>query len=68
MIGSGKARSMAEALDLSVRGLRRAENRARLAADTAAYFASVPAEVAEEERRMETALDSIADEVNFDAW
>lgn len=68
LIESGKASNLAEALDVSMGGLRRAENRARLARDTAAYFETHRAEVAEEERRLETALDSSADEMNFDAW
>jgi hypothetical protein len=68
LIERGKASNLAEALDLSMGGLRRAENRARLARDTVAYFETLPAEVAEEERRLETALDSSADEMNFNAW
>jgi len=68
LIDSGKASNLAEALDVSMGGLRKAENRARLARATAAYFESIPQEVAEEERRLEVALDSNADEMDSDAW
>ncbi|MFB3921173.1 MAG: hypothetical protein ACE145_05590 [Terriglobia bacterium] len=68
LIERGRARNLAEALDASMGGLLRAENRARLARDTAAYFESMPREVAEEERRMETALAASSGEVDFDAW
>ena len=67
LIQRGKARSMADALDLSMRGLRRAEARARLAKDTAEYFHALPPQAAEEEHQLESALDLSADEMNYDA-
>jgi hypothetical protein len=68
LIERGKARNLAEALDVSMGGLRKAQNRARLARATAAYFESMPREVAGEESRLETASDSNADELDADAW
>ena len=58
---------MAEALDISVDGLRQAENCARLGRDTAKYFQSLAPEGAEDEGLLETALDQGADEIDFDA-
>lgn len=68
LIESGKARNLAEALDVSMSGLRRAVNRARLERDTARYFASVTAASADEEATLEAALDRISDEIDFDAY
>jgi hypothetical protein len=67
LIESGKAQNLAEALDLSVRGLRRAERRAALERATAAYFQSLSAEGAQEEGVLEDRLDSAVDEMDFDA-
>jgi hypothetical protein len=66
MVQSGNAESIAEAVDRVVWRARRSEERARLAADTAAYFANLPAEAAEEENRMSEVLSQTAGEVSFD--
>ncbi len=66
LVAAGKARNLAEALDLAVHRLRRAEQRRRLEEDTAAYFAGLSGDAPAEETEMETALDQSADEVDFD--
>ena len=66
LVRTGRAATIAEAVDLVVRRAQRAENRARLERDTAAYFANLPARVAEEEGRLEAALAQSVDEVRFD--
>ena len=62
----GQATSLAEAVDIAVERARRAENRARLERDTAAYFARLPARAANEEKRLEKALTEMVDEVEFE--
>lgn len=66
LVKTGRAGTIAEAVDSVVRKAQRAENRARLAQDTAAYFAALPPNVADEEARLEGALSQSADEVLFD--
>jgi hypothetical protein len=66
MVQSGSVGSIAEAVDRVVWRARRAEARARLAAETAAYFESLPAAAAEEESRLAQALSDSAGEVSFD--
>lgn len=66
LIRSGKASTMAEAVDRAVSIARRAENRARLEAATEAYFASLSPEEQEEESRLGEALAYEAGQVNFD--
>lgn len=66
LVKTGRAGTIAEAVDWVVRRARRAENRARLERDTAAYFANLPAHVAKEEARLEAALSQSVDEVRFD--
>ena len=56
LITTGRARTIAEAVDLVVRRVRQAESRARLERDTAAYFANLPADAADEEARLERIL------------
>lgn len=67
LIERGKAQNLAEALDLCMRGLRRAENRAALERATAAYFQSLSEEAAEEEGALGRGLDRAVDEIHFDA-
>lgn len=43
------------------------EKRSRLERDTAAYFARLRGNTAQEESRLESALASLVDEINFDA-
>ena len=66
LVKTGRAATIAEAVDLVVRRAQRAENRARLERDTAAYFANLPPHAAEEEGRLEAALAQSVDEVRFD--
>ena len=65
-IKRGEARTLAEAIDLAVRQLLVYQNRERLANDTAAYFADMTDEEAEEERRLEAALSQSAAGIDFD--
>jgi hypothetical protein len=67
-IESGKARTVAEALDLCMDGLRQAEMRDRLERDTAAYFDRLPPEAAAEEQALSSALGSVADKTDFDTF
>lgn len=67
LIRSGEARNVAEAIDRSIARLRRADNRRRLEASTAAYFNSLSEKAQAEERALESSLDSSADEIDFDA-
>lgn len=66
LVKTGRAGTLAEAVDLVVRRAHRAENRARLERDTAAYFANLPSHVADEDSRLEAALSESVDEVSFD--
>lgn len=63
---SGRAASVAEAVDEVVARARRIENRMRLEQDTAAYFSRLSPDTTKEERELEIALGLSADEVNFD--
>ncbi len=66
LIKRGKARNLAQAVDLAVSRARRAESRARLEADTAAYFERLSPRARKEEARMEAVLGQGLDEVDFD--
>ncbi len=66
LIAMGKASNLAEALDLAIYRLHRAESRNRLEQATAAYFERLPAEAAGEESDLATALDESAGESDFD--
>ena len=66
LVKSGRAATIAEAVDLIAERARRAEQRARLERDTAAYFAKRPARVENEEAGLEAALSQSADEVDFE--
>jgi hypothetical protein len=66
LIQRGKARNLAQAVDLAVSRARRAESRARLEADTAAYFEGLSPKALKEEGRLQTALGRGLDEVDFD--
>ncbi len=67
LVRSGRAASLAAAVDWIVRQVRQAENRARLEADTAAYFQRLSPKAARNERRLEKALGDLVDEIDFDA-
>ena len=60
LIANGEAGTLAVAIDAAIAKLLAYENRERLARDTAAYFANMTDEEAEEERRLEAALTQSA--------
>jgi hypothetical protein len=66
LIEKGEARTLAEAIDLTVTRLLAVENRERLANDTAAYFERMSPEQAEEEARLGAALAGSAQGIDFD--
>lgn len=66
LIRRGKARNLAHAVDVAVARARRAENRARLESDTAAYFAGLSSRARKEEARLEAVLGQGSDEVDFE--
>jgi hypothetical protein len=61
LIAKGEAGTLAVAIDAAIAKLLAYENRERLARDTAAYFANMTDEEAEEERRLEAALTQSAE-------
>jgi hypothetical protein len=65
-IQDGKARNLADAIDLAVEQLMVYENRERLANDTAAYFENMTEEEAAEEQKLEAALSQSAAGIDFD--
>lgn len=66
LVKSGRASTIAEAVDLVAERAQRIEQRARLERDTAAYFAGSPAPVRKQEARLEQALSDSVDEVSFE--
>jgi hypothetical protein len=66
LIERGEARTLAEALDLTVERLLVYENRDRLASDTAAYFDNMTGAELAEEQRLETALSQSSSGIDFD--
>jgi hypothetical protein len=66
LVESGRAASMAEALDQTVSRARRADSMELLAHDTAAYFQALSGSAAEEESRLEAAFGQMTDKINFD--
>jgi len=66
LIERGQVRTLAEAIDLAIQRLRAVENRERLAADTAAYFANMTDEEAAEESRLEAALSQSSAGIDFE--
>ena len=66
LIKQGRARNLAQAVDLTVSRARRAENRARLESDTAAYFAGLSSRARKEEARLEVGLARGLDKVDLD--
>ena len=65
-IEEGRARNLADAIDLAVEQLLVYENRERLANDTTAYFENMTEEEAAEEQRLEAAISQSAGGINFD--
>lgn len=68
LVKKGQARSVGEAVDRTIESVRRAEDRARLARDTAAYFECLSRDAAAEESQLTSALDQAASEINFDEF
>ena len=65
-IQDGRARNLADAIDLAVEQLMVYENRERLANDTAAYFDNMTEEEAAQEKELEAAISQSAAGINFD--
>lgn len=65
-IHDGKARNLADAIDLAIERLMVFENRERLANDTAAYFENMTDEEAAEEQKLEAAISQSAAGIDFD--
>ena len=66
LIKNRHASTLADAIDLVVEQLMMYENRERLAEATAAYFADMPAEGADEEHRLGAALAQSARGLDVD--
>ena len=66
LVKSGRTGSIAEAVDLAITRLRRAENRARLEQATAAYFDGLTPEAQAEEQRIARHLSLRAGGLDFD--
>ena len=66
LVRSGQAASVAEAVDEAIEHLRRSENRRRLAAATADYYAALPPEAIEEDRVIVGSLRRSGKKVDFD--
>jgi hypothetical protein len=66
LVESGRATSMAEALDQAVLRARCTDSMELLANDTAAYFQSMSGTAAAAESRLEVAVAQMADEINID--
>lgn len=66
LVETGRAASLAEAIDQAVSRAKHAENRDRLERDTAAYFQGLKGPAAAEESRLEAAVADMADEIDFD--
>ena len=67
LVDTGKAASIAEAVDMAAQPARRAVNRARLEEATAAYFARLSPRAAAQERKLGAALSRSTKKVDFDS-
>ena len=65
LVESGRARSLADAVDEVVDEMRRNENRRRLAQATAEYYASVSTEEVAEESAFAKSLYDAASKIDF---
>jgi hypothetical protein len=65
MVQTGRAESVADAVDKAVELARRLDNRATLERQTAAYFAGLTPKAAAEESDLEETLSAASLEVNF---
>jgi hypothetical protein len=66
MVSTGRTDSIAEAVDLAIARLRRAENRARLEAATAAYFDGLSLQAQAEDQTLAQQLHLSAAGLDFD--
>jgi hypothetical protein len=66
LIASGKAQNLAEAIDLVLREIRRADNRERLDRMTAEGYENMSAEALGETRDLETALVQSSGSMDLD--
>jgi hypothetical protein len=66
MVSTGRTESIAEAVDMAIARLRKVENRARLEAATAKYFAELAPKARAEEEALERQLHLSARGVDFD--
>jgi hypothetical protein len=66
LVSRGRARNLAEAVDLSVARARRLDNRIRLEQATTAYFNGLSGKQMKEENEMAAALSTHFGEVDFD--
>ncbi len=65
-VDSGKANTVADAIDNLVATVRRLENRLRLERETAAYFQGLSPDALTSERELESVLFESAAAVNFE--
>jgi hypothetical protein len=65
-VESGKANTLADAVDNLVGSVRRLENRIRLERETAAYFQGLSGDALAEDRKLEAELFESAAAVNFE--
>jgi hypothetical protein len=66
LVKSGKASSLAEAVDEAIENLRRAQNRRRLSQATAEYFDSLSPDALAEESSLADSLHEAASRIDFD--
>jgi len=66
LVKSGKAESLAEAVDEVVEDFRKNENRRRLAKATSEYFDSLSSEELREERSLTASMHDMAKRIDFD--
>jgi Arc/MetJ-type ribon-helix-helix transcriptional regulator len=66
MVVSGKAASLADAVDVAIHKVRQFENRQRLAAATARYFDQIEGHALSEEKTLACDLATAASKLNFD--
>jgi hypothetical protein len=66
LVKSGKAGSLAEAVDEAVERLRRSENRIRLARATTSYYESLSPEALKEEEAIGGSMRNASQGVDFD--
>jgi hypothetical protein len=66
LVKSGRASSLAEAVDEAIENLRRAQNRHRLSQATAEYFDSLSPDALAEESSLAESLHEAANGIDFD--